>query len=349
MPYSAAEIAKILEGTTEGDASIELTGFAPTDQAQPGELTFAENEEYFRRAERGRASAILVAENYSSSKKVLIRVANARVAFAKVLSLFFPVQAPPPGIHPSALVASSAQIDPRAHVGPFCVVGDRTTVGARSVLQGGNHVGADCRIEEDVWLFPHVTVYDRTQIGRRVRVHAGTVIGADGFGYVIDQGRHLKVPQIGNVIIEDDVEIGANATIDRGALGSTVIGKGSKIDNLVQIAHNVVLGEHCILVAQVGIAGSTRLGNFVTLAGQVGLAGHLRIGDQVIIAAQSGVMHNIPKGEKWFGYPAQNIGQAKRQIIASRRLPELVRKVAQLEKKLEALQAGTAAGQPHSD
>ena len=183
-------------------------------------------------------------------------------------------------------------------------------------------------------LFPNVTIYPRTEIGRRVRIHAGTVIGSDGFGYVLDGGVHRKVPQIGNVIIGDDVEIGANVTIDRGALGSTVIGKGTKIDNLVQIAHNVEIGEHCIVIAQVGISGSTKLGNYVILAGQVGIAGHLKIGNQVTVAAQSGVMHDIPDGEKWLGYPAQPDKQIKRQIIAIQHLPELLKRVAELEKKL---------------
>jgi UDP-3-O-[3-hydroxymyristoyl] glucosamine N-acyltransferase len=174
-------------------------------------------------------------------------------------------------------------------------------------------------------------------LGDRVRIHAGSVIGSDGFGYVLDQGIHRKVPQIGNVIVHDDVEIGANVTIDRAALGSTIIGKGAKIDNLVQIGHNVVIGEHCILVSQVGVAGSTRLGNYVTLAGQVGVAGHLRIGDHATVAAQAGVMNDIPDGEKWFGSPAQPDRQMKRIYIALQHLPELLQRVGELEKGFKAL------------
>jgi len=213
-------------------------------------------------------------------------------------------------------------------------VGERVKIGARSVLQAGNFVGDDSRLGEGVNLFPNVMIYPRTEIGHRVRIHAGTVIGSDGFGYVLDGGFHRKVPQIGNVVIGDEVEIGANVTIDRGALGSTVIGKGTKIDNLVQIAHNVEIGEHCIVIAQAGISGSTKLGKYVILAGQVGLAGHLKIGNQVTVAAQSGVMHDIPDGEKWFGYPAQLDKDMKRQIIAQRKLPELLKRVAELERKL---------------
>jgi len=209
-------------------------------------------------------------------------------------------------------------------------------IGPRCALHGGDHVGANCRLGEEVVLFPNVTLYAGTEIGNRVRIHAGTVIGSDGFGYVQDGGLHRKVPQIGNVIIRDDVEIGANVTIDRGALGPTTIGRGTKIDNLVQVAHNVTIGDHCLLVSQVGIAGSTRLGNYVILAGQVGLAGHLKIGNRVSVAAQSGVMTSIPDGEKWLGSPAAPDRQTKRQMIALQRLPELLRRVAELEKKLQS-------------
>jgi len=227
-------------------------------------------------------------------------------------------------------------VDPTAHVGPHCVLGENVRIGARSVLHGGNFLSADCVLADDVVLFPNVTLYPRTQLGQRVRVHAGTVIGSDGFGYVQDGGVHRKVPQIGNVVVGDDVEIGANVTIDRGALGPTTIGKGTKIDNLVQIAHNVQIGENCLVIAQVGIAGSTKLGNYVVLAGQVGLAGHLNIGNQVTVAAQSGVMHNIPDGEKWFGYPAMRDREMKRQMIALRHLHDLGKRVAELEKKILA-------------
>jgi len=334
MEYTAGQIAERLRGRVQGDDTTVLTGFASADQARPGDLTFAENEAYFQKAIQSAASAVLVPAEVPDADKVLIRVSNARVAFAQVLPLFYP--APPfvAGRHPTALVAPSAQVDPSAHVGPYCVVGERVRIGARSVLEGAAHVAADCVLGEEVHLLPNVTLYSRSQLGNRVRVHSGSVIGADGFGYVFHEGKHLKIPQVGNAVIEDDVEIGANVTIDRGALGSTTIGRGSKIDNLVQIGHNVVVGEHCVLVAQVGVSGSSRLGNFVTLAGQVGLAGHLQIGDRATVGAKSGVMHNIPGGEMWLGIPAQEARQTKRQIIALQRLPELIRRVSQLEKRL---------------
>lgn len=334
MPFSAVEVANHLQGKVVGDPSITLKGFAPAERAQAGDLTFAENEGFFAKAEQSEASAIIVGGEFKSARKTLIQVSDARVAFAKALDLFFPETRPPAGIHPTAVIAPGAKVDATAHVGPHCVVGERARIGPRSVLHGGNHVGADCRLGDDTILFPNVTLYARTELGHRVRVHAGTVIGSDGFGYVLDKGAHRKVPQIGNVIVGDDVEIGANVTIDRGALGPTIIGKGTKIDNLVMIAHNVEIGEHSVLVSQVGIAGSTKLGNYVVLAGQVGIAGHLKIGNQVTVAAQSGVMHNIPDGEKWFGYPAQPHRDFMRQVVAMRQLPDLLKRIAALEEKL---------------
>jgi UDP-3-O-[3-hydroxymyristoyl] glucosamine N-acyltransferase len=332
--FTAAQLARELQGEVLGDGSIVLTGFAPAVTAKAGDLTFAENEAFFAKAEQSAAAAILVDGPFTSARKVLLRVPNARIAFARVLPLFFPEKKFPAGVHPSAILAPSAQIDPTAHVGPFCRIGEAVQIGARAVLQGGNHIGDNCVIGADTNLFPRVVLYPLTQVGRRVRIHAGAVIGADGFGYVFDADIHRKVPQVGLVIIHDDVEIGANVTIDRGALGPTIIGRGTKIDNLVQIAHNVTIGEHCLVVAQVGVAGSTRIGDYTTLAGQVGIAGHLRIGDKVIVAAQSGVMHDIPDGGKWLGSPAQPDREAKRQIIALHQLPGLIRRVQELEKRL---------------
>jgi UDP-3-O-[3-hydroxymyristoyl] glucosamine N-acyltransferase len=331
---TAAQLAQELQGEVLGDGSIVLSGFAPAETAKAGDLTFAENEAYFAKAEQSAAAAILVDGPFTSARKVLIRVRNARIAFARVLPWFFPERIYSAGVHATALIAASAQIDATAHVGPFCHIGEKAQIGARAVLQGGNHVGENSIIGAETNLFPGVILYPKTQIGQRVRIHAGTVIGADGFGYVFDGGIHRKVPQAGQVIIHDDVEIGANVTIDRGALGPTVIGRGTKIDNLVQIAHNVTVGEHCLVVAQVGVAGSTAIGKYTTLAGQVGIAGHLKIGEQVIVAAQSGVMHDIPDGGKWLGAPAQPDRQAKRQIIALQQLPELIRRVKELEKRV---------------
>ena len=290
MLLTVAQIAKQLRGEVLGDGSVQLTGLASADHARAGHLTFAESATFFAAAEQSQAAAILVAGAFASVHKVLIRVANVRVAVAQLLPVFFPPDAHPRGIHPSAAIDASAQIDPTAHIGAHCVVGARVRLGARSVLLGGNHLGHDCELGDDVCLFPNVVAYAGTQIGNRVSIHAGTVIGADGYSYVLDEGRHRKVLQIGNVIIHDDVEIGANTAIDRGALGSTVIGQGTKIDNLVHIAHNVVVGRHCLILGQVGFAGSTQVGDYTVVASQSGVAGHLKIGNQVTIGAKSGVI-----------------------------------------------------------
>ena len=333
MPFTAAEIARHLQGEVLGNASVVLNAFAPADRAQAGDLTFAENPDYFARAEQSAASSIIVDGDFTS-KKILIRVPNARIGFAKALALFFPEPTFAAGAHPTAVIAASAQVDATAHIGPYCVVHEKVRIGARSILQGGNHIGMGCQLGEDVNLFPNVTLYPRSEVGNRVRIHAGTVVGSDGFGYVQDNGVHRKVPQIGNVIIREDVEIGSNVSIDRGALGPTIIGKGTKIDNLVQIGHNVNIGEYSLVISQVGIAGSTKIGNNVILAGQAGLAGHFKIGSRVTVAAQSGVMTNLEDGEKVLGSPAQPDRQAKRQFIAMQHLPDLLKRIAELEKKV---------------
>jgi UDP-3-O-[3-hydroxymyristoyl] glucosamine N-acyltransferase len=272
------------------------------------------------------------------------------VALARVLPLFFPPEEHPRGVHPSAVIDESACIDTSAHIGPNCVVGPRVRLGARSVLMSGNDLRADCQVGEDTCLFPNVVLYQRTQVGNRVTIHAGTVIGSDGFGYVLDEGQHRKVLHLGNVVIQDDVEIGANAAIDRGALGSTVIGQGTKIDNLVHVAHNVVMGRHCLIMGQVGFAGSTQLGDYVVVASQSGIADHLKLGNRAVVGAKSGVMRDVPEGSSVFGIPAGPGTQTKRQIIAVQQLPELLRRMRELEKQVDELKvlAGGLPAHPQS-
>lgn len=337
MHFTAAQIAETLQGEITGDSSVQLIGLAPADRARAGELTFAENATYFAAAEQSQAAAILVDGPFVSASKVLIRVLNTRVALARVLPVFFPPEEHPCGIHPSAVIAGSARIDPTAHIGPHCVLGARVRLGARSVLMGGNDLREDCQLGDDVCLFPNVTLYRQTQLGHRVTIHAGTVIGSDGFGYVLDDGRHRKVLQLGNVVVHDDVEIGSNTAIDRGTLGSTVIGVGTKIDNLVHVAHNVVMGRHCLIMGQVGVAGSTHLGDYVVVASQSGIADHLQVGNQAVIGAKSGVMRDIPDGGRVLGTPAAPDRQAKRQMIAMQQLPELLHRLRDLEKQVVQL------------
>ena len=346
MTLTAAQIAEQLRGEVLGDPTVQITGIAPADAAQPGDLTFAEKESYLAAAEASPAAAILVPREFTSTIKTLIRVANPRVAIARLLPLLFPPEQPAPGIDSTARIDATAQVDPTASVGPHCVVGPRARIGARSVLQGGNHVGADCQLGDEVNLFPNVVLYPRCQVGHRVRIHAGTVIGSDGYGYVFDEGRHRKVLQVGYVVIQDDVEIGANAAIDRGALGVTFIGAGTKIDNLVHIAHNVTIGKHCLVMGQVGFAGSTRLGDYCVIASQSGIAGHLKLGNQATVGAKSGVMRDIPDKGTVLGIPAAPDKQAKRQFIAIQQLPEMVHRLRDLEKQVQELQAKLAPPLP---
>ncbi|MEO8206998.1 MAG: UDP-3-O-(3-hydroxymyristoyl)glucosamine N-acyltransferase [Chthoniobacterales bacterium] len=339
MSFTAIQIAEKIQGEVLGDKSTILTGFAAADSAREGDLTFAEKEEHFAVADQSAASAIIVSGDFKSSGKVLIRVPNARIAVARLLPLFFPSEPQPSGIHPSAVIAYSAKIDPCAHVGPNCVIGEGVQIGARSVLLGGNHVGKDATIGEDVSLFPNVVIYSRTVICDRVSIHAGTVIGSDGYGYVLDEGKHRKMLQVGNVVIHNDVEIGSNTSIDRAALGSTVIGAGTKIDNLVHVAHNVVVGRNCLIMGQCGFAGSIRIGDYSVIASQTGIAGHVKIGNQVMIGAKSGIMRDVPDGAILLGVPAVPHQQAKRQFVAMQLLPDMVRRMREAEKQIEKLQA----------
>jgi UDP-3-O-[3-hydroxymyristoyl] glucosamine N-acyltransferase len=332
---TAGELASAIGAELSGDSSLELTGIAPAVAARPGDLTFAEKPSYLALAEQSAASAILVPpETATSSTKILLRVKNVRIALAQILEAYFVTPSPPPGVHSSAVVAASASIGAEVFIGPNCVIGEEVILGRGVVLLGGNHIGAGTRLGDQTKLHPNVVVYPGARIGARVVIHAGSVIGSDGYGYVFDAGRHRKMLQIGEIIIEDDVEIGANAAIDRGALGPTVIGAGTKIDNLVHLAHNVIIGRHCLIMGQVGFAGSTKLGDYGVIASQSGISGHLNLGAQTTVGAKSGVMRDTPPGSTILGIPARPDKEAKRQIVALTQLPQLIRRVRELEKKL---------------
>ena len=344
MSLTLTQLAQQLPGELTGDGSIVITGFTTAEKAGPGDLVFAETEAYFRGAEQSKASAILVSQPFNSTIKPVLRVPDVRVAVARILPLLYPPPQYAAGIHPTAVIDPSAHVDGSVHVGPHCVIGRRARVNARSVLQAGCQVGEDCQIGEEVNLYPNVIVYARTEIGNRVASHAGTVIGSDGYGYTLDQGRHRKVLQLGNVVVQDDVEIGANTAIDRGAFGSTVIGRGTKIDNLVHVAHNVIMGQHCLIMGQSGFAGSTRLGDYCVVASQSGIAGHLTLGRASTVGAKSGVMRDVPDGGKVLGIPAMPDKQMKRQWIGMQQLPEMSRRLRALEQQRASEQAGNSSG-----
>lgn len=337
MNTTVEALAAFIGGTVEGgDAQTPITGIASISDATSGHLTFFGNAKYLSALKQCRASAALVPLDLTDEiPPIKIKVANPSLAFAKILESFAPtVSAHKPGIHSTAFLGENVAIGENVSVQPYAVIESGARIGSGSFIGAYVFVGAESAIGENCKIYPHVTLRENTILGSRVIIHSGTVIGSDGFGYEFSAGRHVKIPQIGFVQIDDDVEIGANVTIDRARFGRTWIQEGTKIDNLVQIAHNVVIGKHCILVSQVGISGSTRLGNYVTLGGQVGLAGHIELGDQVMVGAQSGISKNIPPKQLWFGSPAVPMDEFKRIRAYTRRLEKLFSRVRKLEQIL---------------
>lgn len=352
MELTTYEIATRLEGVLVGDENLLIRGVSDAEKAREGEITFAEKARYLEVAERGKASAVLVSKGVKPRIKTAIQVSEVRVALAEILEWFHPEALPFFGQHSSYETSSNsstssnytnanytfhpdAKVHPSAQIGQGCVIEKGCIIDREVVLMGGNYIGANCHIGASSKLFPNVILYMNSTIGKRCRIHAGSVIGADGYHYVWDGKKHRKIADIGGVNVGDDVEIGANVTIDRGAFRDTQIGEGTKIDNLVQIAHNVEIGKHCLIISQVGIAGSTRIGDGTIVAGQVGIAGHLKIGGKVQIAAQSGVMRDISDGQKVFGSPAQSDREFKRQWLALQQLPDLLRRFREMQKQLD--------------
>jgi UDP-3-O-[3-hydroxymyristoyl] glucosamine N-acyltransferase len=334
-----AAIADFLHGELAGNPEIEITGLAKIQEASSGQLTFLANPKYAKFIESTQASAVLIAKDQAAPSIAHIRVVDPYLAFLEVLEIFYPFIKPDfGGIHPQSVIAQTAtlgsevQIGPNVYIGESVVVGDNTIIYPNSVIMDQVMIGSDCRI------YSRVSIRERCKIGNRVIIHDGTVIGSDGFGFVPQGEKYKKIPQMGIVRIEDEVEIGSNCTIDRATLGETVICTGCKLDNLVQIAHNVEIAANTVIAAQTGVSGSTKIGKHVTLAGQVGIVGHIEIGDNAVIAAQSGVSKNVPAGEVWFGYPASQLTRQKRIEASLRHLPELNKKLASLEKKLIELE-----------
>ncbi len=338
VAYTPEEIAAIVDARrTVGRADRPVTDIASLSSAKPGDLSFLGNAKYRSQVPGSEATVLLLPLDYAGEPRpgqVFLQVENPSAALARLCARIeqslWPK--PPPGIHPSAVVAAGAVVDPTAHIGPLCVVEEGAQIGAGTVLQASVFVGRDARIGQGCFLMPGSVVATTCVLGNRVRLQPGVVVGSDGFGYEFVNGRHEKVPQIGTVIIGDDVEIGANSTLDRARFSRTVVGEGTKIDNLVQIAHNVVIGKHCILCSQVGISGSTTLEDYVILGGQAGVAGHITLGKGSKAGGQAGVTHDIPAGTYVNGTPAMPYMLERRLAVLHQRLPDLFKRVERLEK-----------------
>ncbi len=341
--YRLFELADIVGGELVGDGDVEICGVAGIKEAAPGDITFVANPRYAEFLGATKASAVIGGPELSPLKP-LIRIENPYYAYLQVLNLFAEERAVryARGVHETAQVHNGVVLGADVCIGAFCTVSAGARIGARTTILPGTFVGDGCVIGDDCLIYPNVTIREGTQVGNRVILQPGVVLGADGFGYAKNGSEHHKVPQIGRVVVEDDVEIGANSCVDRATTGETRIRRGTKIDNLVQIAHNVVLGENTVLAAQVGISGSTEVGRNVIMAGQVGVIGHIAIGDRVIVGAQAGVTKSIPADTMVSGYPARKHSVARRIYAHTAMLPTLFERVRVLEQRIRELEKGGA-------
>lgn len=337
-----SEIAGLIGARVDGNADVEISGIGKIEEAKSGEITFLANPKYEKYIAATRASAVIVSEEFKTDRTdlVLLRAKDPYVAFVFALKKMLPPSEPlPAGIHPLAYVSDKAELGREVRIGALVSILDDAKIGDRAVILPGSVIGDGVEVGEDSMIYPNVTVYHRCKIGRRVTIHSGTVIGSDGFGFAPkEDGSYEKIPQLGTVVIEDDVEIGSNCSIDRATLGETKICKGAKIDNLVQVAHNVVIGENTVIAAQTGISGSTKVGKHCVIGGQVGFAGHLEIADNTSFGAQSGVAKSIKEpGKVYFGSPARELRETQRIQGALRMLPKLIQEFTELQHKVDEL------------
>ena len=339
MGKTLGELAAFLGGELRGPADLVVRGLAPLDQATPEDLSFIAQARFARLGETTRAGALIVAPSWATLDKPLIVVEHPYLAYARVAALFARPRPGWTGISHEAHLGRGVKLGRDVAIAPLVFVGDGVCLGDRVTLMPGCYVGPDTTIGDDTFVSPNVTILERCRVGARVIIHSGAVIGADGFGFIPTPEGQLKIPQLGTVVIEDEVEIGANVTIDRGALGETRVGRGVKIDNLVQVAHNVELGEHSVVASQAGIAGSTKIGKWVGLGGQVGLVGHINIGDRTQIGAQAGVTNSVPPDQVLLGTPAWPLKETHRIWASWHTLPELYRRVRKMEQQLAQLTA----------
>ncbi len=341
MDFTASQIAGLLEGTIVGNENVSVNNLSKIEEGQPNTLSFLSNLKYEEHLYTTGASVVIVDKSFEPAKSIpdtctLIKVKSAQAAFAKLLEIYNQVKRKKSGIHKSSHIAESVSIGNEVYIGANCTIGENVIIGDNVHIYPNSYIGDNVKIGDNSMFFAGVRVYSDCLIGKSCTLHSGVIVGGDGFGFVPNsEGNYHKVPQIGNAILEDHVEIGANTTIDRATLGSTIIRKGVKLDNLIQVAHNVEIGENTVIAAQTGIAGSTKIGKNCMIGGQVGIVGHITIADEVKIAAQSGIGHPITeKGQIVQGSPAFPIGDYKRSYIVYRGLPDLKRKVDEIEKKL---------------
>ena len=335
MSVTVRQLAALVHGEVEGNGELIIRAARPLQEAQPGDITFLDHLRHVAKLQASLASAAVIGADLPTAGKTVIRVAETFTAFIAIAQkLHARPPAAPTGVDPRAAVDPGATIGPDVSIAPFVTIGAGTVVGARCRIHSGVSIGRDCKLGADVVLHPNVALYDGTILGDRAIVHAGAVLGSDGFGYRFQQGRHVKVPQLGYVEVGADVEIGAGACIDRGTFGSTRIGAGTKIDNLVQIAHNVQIGNHAILVSQVGIAGSSSIGNYVQLGGQSGVTDHVSVGDGAQIAAKAGVMRDVPAGTRMFGFPARPDREQLKMYASMEKVPTLYKDMQRVKKHL---------------
>jgi len=313
---------------------MEIHGACGLSQAQAGDISFLDKVDMLSEAQKSKAGALIVPLEVKQCSKPFIRAENPRLGFARVLELFERPLSVSPGLHPTAVLAPDVSLGPGVSVGAYCVIDSGCQIGPGVILLPHCYLGRDCRIGENTVLFARVTLYDGVVIGKNCRINSGAVIGGEGFGYVKENGRHRRIPQIGTVIIGDDVDIGSGTTIDRSTTGATKIGSGTKIDNLVQIAHNCTIGENCCICGQVGISGSVTIGDRVVLAGQVGLKDHIEIGSDSVVAAAAGVISSVPPGAFYSGYPARPHAEQMRIHAAQRRLPQLLKEFKELQSRI---------------
>ncbi len=334
---SLADLADRIGARVVGDGGRRIVGIRPLDQAGPEHLSFLHNPRYVGAAASSGAGAIIVSDADQLPDRNLLVCEQPYLAVARALELLHPQPRPEPGVHPAAVVADDLELGDGACVGALTVIGRGVRIGARAVIDPGCVIGDGVRIGDDARLHPRVVVEWGCRVGNRCVLQAGVVIGSDGYGFATVDGIHHKVPQVGVVVLEDDVEIQANTTVDRATMGATRIGRGSKIDNLVQIAHNVEVGQHCLLVSQVGISGSTRIGDFCVFAGKAGAAGHLDIGERTMVGATAGVMKSVPAGSVLAGFPARPQREWMRAQAAVGRIDALRRRLAELERRIAAV------------